>query len=406
MYKDQNSARTFLRDAGCKKAARILPIASLRTTHVAEGIWFSIIELTKDDMTPHGIFSISAAVAQKKEDSIRKAIFEACERYCLAGIRYHEHRFLSATDIDNSDIFSGRYRFQFTTGNNSADIQLIECLKNEKYTSRYRYLRTCDVFAPLPFIHLDCSFLPSTNGVACGSSLKTALKGALNELTERSLIMEFWYTGERNHFYRVESSDLPFDYHPALTYLKKLGYSVYFIIRPSCESILTWTFCINRKNEYPYFFCSAGTKTSLDESLSSSVNEAVQTLIALSQMSKQAVSWLRSGMPFSNLEHHMFYYAIKEISGQAVEAFMTEFSKLDSYSISSGATSFEHASIPFSMSLAELSIVDITPKIFNTEFTVCRVFSESALPLLVGEKLAPAALIKHKNRIRYPHPFP
>ena len=301
-------------------------------------------------------------------------------------------------------VFESKYRFGFT-GENVDKVLAIDSVDDVSFRSSSQMVNVGDVFAPYPFRKSKCNFLPSTNGAACGETLEFAIENALSEALERSSIMKFWYLGDRDCYFRMDDQRFDIAAHPAFVYLKELGYQVYLTCCLSGPPVTVLVFCIHPTENYPFSFCSAGTKKSMRESIDSALCESVQTLVALSNISSRVVDWIRKGLPLSGLDSHMYYYSVKSQSEDAAGSFLTELRTLDDFNLGHLDEGGEKSLIGVFSDAIAATAVDLTPDFLSNELAVCKVHSEHLLPLFVGEKLLPAE-IAGDNRMPYPHPFP
>ncbi|EKO3445094.1 TPA: YcaO-like family protein [Vibrio fluvialis] len=400
---------TFLRDRlsefGCPKMAAAIPFTSYNCVKLANNIWFSIVHIKEDSHTPYGVFTTSAAVDKSKDCSLRKAIFEACERYILAASDYHTDKFTFQLASESDKVFRSPYKFRFGGTDVQKPLQLYPTSPFGNHRSRDSHVYVTDCFAPISIKGSFCNFLPSTNGVACGSTFDAAVEAAVSELVERDSIMRFWYMGQRDGFFKLNTSQSNMAELAPYLYLRNFGYDLYFLKCNSGPLKTVFTIAIHKSENFPFSFCSAGTKMKLDDAIESSLNEAVQTLVALSQSGANVKKWLESEIGVKHLEHHMYYYSMRSLSENAIKGFLYEFFQLEE-SFAGTADENSIGILDYASEYLDCSAVDLTPDNFSNELSVCRVLSSNALPLFIGETLPPKDVIENQLRLPFPHPFP
>lgn len=386
--------RRVLSQAGCEKVALELPIRSASVTWNDLGFYLARVDLSQDAYCPNGIFSVSTAVDITRERAIARASFEAVERYCLAAIGAHASslRIVPASEA-NLELFRAGGCDRFVYGD------YIEAIPARALAAEvaHRFVAVGDAFAPYPRRDGNIGAPSTTNGVACHRTFELACQAAAQELLERHWIMRYWFL-DRKLASSIELAGLPVgDWLRIAEMIRGLGYEIKLLrISGQHETPAVLGFVFHPAGSYPAGVCAASLKTSLVAAVESCLLEILQTMTALVFSTDSYDHWLRSGEPFTTLEHNMFGLA-KADNALAIRRIIE--SEIV-FSLPEGGVECRD------VDLSGLVFADLTRPDWREEVCVVRAVSDQLYKLVVGDHFGEQRLLTSASRLQRPHPFP
>jgi ribosomal protein S12 methylthiotransferase accessory factor YcaO len=401
-----NATETIAR-SGCPLTAAMLTFSHTFVREIAPKVYAAYCTLARDSYCPFGLFETSCAIDTDQERATVRASFEAAERYSLASIDHHQLRLISGAALASNSIL--KFPLKMTSPLNG--LQRSDCIFPVQAItipgSPITHASAGDVFAPYPVSRGQCSFIPTTNGVAVGSTEAEATIRATMELLERDAIMRFWYLGDEQKNYKIPERYISETASSYFQFLADLGYSTLgFEISVFEGAFVVLLFALHRSLQYPALACSAGASPDFPAAVRAACAELVQTLAALSLQPARFSAWIEKGRVLSHLDHHMFYYADSTNAAVAAPLLLERWKNAP---ISNGLEN-ERQTTPIFQHLAEQKVeifaANITPPQVKGEIAAIRILSPQLFPLVVGETSGPQELLASPSRVKLPHPFP
>lgn len=378
----------------------LIPWKNEQVIEIADDLFAAYIEIGIDQFCPYGVFPVSCAVDLSKKNAMVRATFEAIERYCLAAFGLHTEKIRNSAAISN--VLHSPFTTKLPNLNDDYPCFPVQTIGGLEYS----HAPLGDIFAPYKIRLGHATLPPSTNGVSVAKNLATAVEGAFRELYERDCIMRFWYS-EHRHNARIINNELVrlFAYAPC-RFLEDLGYQLIVLnISRDIRACACLAFCVQRGRHFPYFACSAASKSDMSSSVLSAMLELVQTIVALGLQPDRYEQWIKNKSPMTTLEHNMFYYAAHEKSKLAVNEIIQLAQALNpEHFCAASQVGFNIVDI-----LTELGetiyYADISSERLNGIYCA-RALSTSLWPLVVCEEIGPFEIVNSSSRFLYPHPFP
>lgn len=371
-------------------------------TELAPSVFFAMQKILGDESCPNGIFDTSVAVDRSPTKALSRAKFEAAERYATAAI-LAGHRLVPHRSIDEAEAL----RFPVTLcspldrlGISGDSLFISFC---DRIGESFDFAAVADVFAPYPIKRRECSWHPTTNGVAVGSTVEAAKFSAFLEYFERHSIMDLWYRDGKSNLMAREMIQQKCEHE--LRYMESLGYNIQCFEISSLRSIsVVLSFCQHREKIYPYMVCAAGAAYSMEAALLKSVQELIQTTVACAGQVAQFHQWRESGRLCENLSHRMYLYADPSRAEETSNILCELINRSTHMNIS------PNESLSWAQELVEVglsaSFVDITPDVWGRSLFCIRCLSSSMLPLFVSESMLPNEMRENPmRRFSLPHPF-
>ncbi|WP_395607270.1 YcaO-like family protein [Pseudomonas sp. B22129] len=381
-----------------------VPLASCRVVQLSPDLFFATQELSEDPNCPNGVFSTSVAVDRSAHAALTRARYEAAERFAVAAI-LDGHKFSTFLSIDPTEVFEYPVKLvpPLTAMGRSANTLFLEL--SEVYNMPSKYVAAADVFAPYPIVKGECSWHPTTNGVAVGSSYESAKLASFLEYLERHSIMQYWYEGRASYF--VEQLEIHDMAGPETDFLNGLGYDLTCLEISALNSIyVILLFAKSRSREYPFLVCSAGTARSLQSAVRKAAQETVQTLVACTGQTEQFLYWKGKGETVNSLDHRMYFFADPtkaDLIEQVILDATTEAIKFSDRPPEGAASIFQE----LQDTGLGAGFVDITPRSWVNSLHCVRCYSSTMIPLLVSEMMVQkASRLSTASRFVLPHPFP
>lgn len=387
----------------CRILLSLLPPHTFRCLKLHDEVFACYVELEADRFCPNGLFSTSAAVDVTPQAAIRRATYEACERYFLGSIRLRESEFKDSETIVG-EVYRSPWSLPYPFIGDGEGKQVI-CTEDLPFlVSEYAYVATGDVFAPYPIGRRHSQLVPSTNGVAVHKSMADAAIKAFHEVVERDAVMRFWYTSARNLASSIfcSSSGHPNSSH---AYLQCLGYQVlvFKLHTDNCVNVV-FAFAVHETEEFPYSACAAGASARIEDAYASALLELIQTVVSLGASSDRVRTWLRCAMPMTTLDHNMFWYSIRALAGPAITSLRYIHEGLPVAPCASERAI--EGGVSAGLCAGGISLVRITPELVDDELAGCKLLSTRHYPLVIGDALGPKELLESSDRLQFPHPFP
>ncbi|HBV9246234.1 YcaO-like family protein [Klebsiella aerogenes] len=381
-----------------------LPLDTFQIVKLSRDVFFASQHLSEDKRCPYGVFPFSVAVDRNPDAALARAQYEAAERFALAAI-LDGHKFLSASEIEKE------YTFEYP-------VQLIPPLSgqgrsnhtqylkiSDSYNTTMKYVAAADIFAPYPISKGECTWHPTTNGVAVGQNYNFAKAASFTEYIERHSIMHYWFESGTSHL--IETSIIFDECKPEYDFLDLLGYDLICLEISTIYSInVVLAYAKNRLAQYPYLVCSAGSASSFRRAIRKAVQETIQTLVAVSGQTEQFLHWKARGEVLMSLEHRMYFFA--DPSKRSLIDEMINEAIAESKCMSSRpqvTNKFTFSSLK--KNGIEAAFVNITPKSWGDSLYCVRCFSPNLMPLLVAECMVKTgSRLSKSSRFGLPHPFP
>lgn len=344
------------------------------TKSLPGGLFFSFASIRPDRYCPDGLFETGSAVDVDADAAEARACLECLERYALGAWGWHEDAFEEGTPtITWAGTFSPPYGY-------SRKGPCVAGVSGER-------LSVGDVFAPYDAARGHCGVVPSTNGAALGSSLNDAVARARGELIERDAIMRAWYLGAP-----LEALGAPAEPSPAARSLEHLGYEIVRLCLtrgPSGNTVLV--LASNHGGDYPVVVAGAAHRSDVEHALAAAELEVVQSLVASVEQARSYRQWMKAGMPLDTLAGHM-YAAASGLTRRSLATFIER--------------ARARPTGPSAIEGGVWAEVDVTPPPMRPWLRVARSVNSAALPIVVGEHVGPAELLRSRDRLAGPHPFP
>lgn len=384
---------------------KAVPLADYHVVQLSPDLYFATQELSEDSLCPNGIFSMSVAVDRSAQAALTRARYEAAERFALAAI-LGGHKFIPHSNIDQSDVFEfpAQLKPPLDGQRRSSDTLFLEFTEVFNM-ERKKYVAAADVFAPYPIGKEECSWHPTTNGVAVGANYDSARLASFSEFLERHSIMQYWYEGRSS--YLIEHHQLQDIAAPEIAFLEGLDYDLICLeISTLAQFFVILLFAKNRSRNYPFFVCSAGSALTLQSAVRKAAQETIQTLIACAGQTDQFLRWKDKGGIVNSLDHRMYFYSDpskSDLIDQVVLDAVNETRKFEDRPTETAAFLFENLK-----QLGEgVAFIDITPMSWNGLLYCVRCYSSTMFPLLVSESMVEqGSRMITKSRFGLPHPFP
>jgi len=381
-----------------------VPLADYRIVQLSPDLYFATQELSDDPSCPNGIFSMSVAVDRSAHAALTRARYEAAERFALAAV-LGGHQFVPRSKIDPADVFEFPIRLTSPLSGSGRHSDTLFLEFSEVFNMESKYVAAADVFAPYPIKNGECSWHPTTNGVAVGVDYESARLASFSELLERHSIMQYWHEGRSS--YLVEQCELRVAAATEADFLENLGYDLICLEISALDSIfVVLLFAKNRSCNYPFLVCSAGSAQTLDSAVRKAAQETVQTLVACAGQTEEFSRWKDKGGIVNSLDHRMYFFAdptkrdlIERMTLDAV----AEALKLSDRPFGATAFSFDE----MQQLGVTVAFVDITPTSWEELLRCVRCYSSTMIPLLVSESMVQKdSPIAVASRFGLPHPFP
>lgn len=373
----------------------------LNIKELHDQVLFASCNVRTSPLCPNGVFSPAVAVDRDEKTAVLRATYEAAERYALAAIS-GEHEFSVCNDEDS--IIRPILRMRDPFARNSGDpIKVIRI--TDTVGEAYKFAAVADVFAPYPINIRECSWHPSTNGVAVGSTYRDARERSLVEYVERHSIMKLWYFGSACRFIKLSL----FSDHlkPELMYLDEMGYEL-FAFEVSTSNLLNVVLIIGLQKDgyYPYAICAAGASTSAIDAARRAIKETIQTLVASVFLAPKLSAWISGGQKVRNIDERILYYG-NPLNAKIVKSKIEELIAHcagEFFDDNLGLCSAEEL---ISSLDASAAFFDISPKSWMGQLYCVRCLSSTLLPLIIDETLLnDGALEMQIKSVAMPHPFP
>jgi len=391
-------------DSGLGPWTSHVSIRSERTVELGPSLYGAYVEIDPDDRCPHGVFRTSAAVDVSEEAALRRARFEAVERYCLAAIGWHRDRMRPVSNLPPGTVVRPDFEMADPFGRDLAGGMALAAHPMHLEDAEPSWVRCGDVFAPFPLMKGQCSLPPSTNGAALGQDLEMARERALLELLERDCVMSFWY---REGALGGRTVPAPFVAGAAvaqIAFLEDLGYETRVLeVSRFAGTRVALAFARQRDGHFPYAACSAGIGAAR-QSVLASINELVQTVLATASAGPAYSRWAQAGMPLASVEHNMWWYATPRVAAPVLERLWPRWDALDAAPDEDDVT-LNATEIVRSAGI-DCFAVEITPPPLAAEVSCVRAVSPTLWPLVVSEEHGPRELVADPARCAAPHPFP
>lgn len=371
-----------------------MPIRAASVTWNELGFYLARVDLSQDEYCPNGVFSVSTAVDTEEDRAVLRASFEAVERYCLAAVGAHASTLRNVAASEPSlELFRAGSCDRFEYG------ELVKAVPARVIapTISDRLVAVGDAFAPYPKRDGNIGAPSTTNGVACHRTFELACQAAAQELLERHWIMRYWFM-DRNLASSIELTALPVGgWLRIAEIIQRLGYEIRLLrISGQHEAPAVLGFAFHSKGSYPAGVCAAALKTSLVDAVESCLLEVLQTMTALVFSTDSFDHWVRSGEPFTTLEHNMFGLAKPEGALTIRHIVESEVMQSPPY----GDADFGV------VDLSGFVFADLTKPDWRDEVCVVRAVSDYHYKLVVGDQFGERRLLTSPSRIPRPHPFP
>nr|WP_232917005.1 YcaO-like family protein [Pseudomonas corrugata] len=371
---------------------------------LSEDVFFASQRLNGDKRCPYGVFPFSVAVDRNPNAALARAQYEAAERFALAAI-LDGHQLLSSYDVKSEHTFE--YPVQLVSPlsgqGRGKDTQYLRF--SDTYNTTMKHIAVADVFAPFPISKGECTWHPTTNGVAVGPDYDFAKIASFNEYIERHSIMHYWFESGASHL--ITPSVILDACMPESIFLNLLGYDLICLEISTIVSIpVVLVLAKNRLAQYPYLVCSAGSASSFSHAIRKAAQETIQTLIAVSGQTEQFLQWKAKGEILSSLDHRMYYFADPS-KRRLIDEMIT-----DAIAESKCFSARPQVANEFTFtSLKKMGIgaafVNLTPQSWGESLYCVRCFSPNLMPLLVSEHMVKTgSRLSKPSRFGLPHPFP
>ncbi|WP_298332899.1 YcaO-like family protein [Asticcacaulis sp.] len=399
----------ILKQNNCVGVAEALPIKKARLNENTLGFYIASVELGADEFCPRGVFGTAFAADIDPMSALTRATFEAVERYFLAASGYSDWK-TTFCDISDHKLF--KYQSGSCSGYHYSNI-VRAVIADNHLTGEKIFVPEGDMFAPYPEKNGNIGAPSTTNGIACHTDSKMAIRSAIFELYERHCIMDFWFIGQ-DFAKKIPCSYIRNINIKEFSIIESMGYSLTFVLISRCFfSPTILVLARHNINTYPYAIFSASTKSTYIDAITSALKELIQTIVSLVYSKDKFIKW-QNIRRVTSLEHNMFHYADPYLANTSGDLF--EFiEKIDDIDMDSISNAFSNSEIEpkvadmdpfFDIGLSKTYALEITPKIFRDEICVIRAVNDSAFKLVVGDTFGETRLLRSSTRIKHPHPFP